>query len=179
MKAWKTGKNWSDRFIPEIKQHVAAILSMDAFMIMEGSQIEDARHNSDLMVLDIANTRIACRIRKAKYAADYSKDITIRAQLPYGGATELDKILSGWGDYFFYGFADDDEIHLQKWLFGRIRAIGPYIKKLYDENAVPKFIKNFDNSSMFMPLEWAKIPDFIIAKAGYDEVGQDGSPAGT
>ena len=52
----------------------------------------------------------------------YGSEFTIRAGRPSGAKTELTKIIEGWGDYFFYGFADPTEIYLAQWLIGSLNA---------------------------------------------------------
>jgi len=66
---------------------------------------EDREHNTDFFVLRTAeDRRIACRLRRETWLP-YDGEITIRESRPKGVTTELAKILSGWGDFFLYGFA--------------------------------------------------------------------------
>jgi len=114
MTQWKEDKRWSDRFIPEIK----AIIGQH--LIREAYTQEDQLENTDLICLTLASIRIACRIRRYQFYHAYPDDFTIRSGRPGNTTTELAKILAGWGDYFFYGFANEAEDGLQAWLLGRL-----------------------------------------------------------
>ncbi len=109
MTVWEKDKRWSDIFLLEIKQILGSQL------IGEPPVEEDQKRNTDLIVLKMDSVRIACRVRRFKYHNRYSDEITIRAGRPSGIKTELTKIIEGWGDYFFYGFADDSEEKLVAW----------------------------------------------------------------
>ena len=106
---WQDDKRWSDRFLPEIKQ----ILGL--YLIDEPPIEEDMQRNADLTVLRLNAVRVACRIRKYEYFLSYDDEITIREGRPSGMRTELSKIVQGWSDYMFYGFADKFEKHLHAW----------------------------------------------------------------
>ena len=114
--SWIDEKHWSDRFLPEIK----AILGLH--LIGEPPQEEDAERNTDLIVLRMEPVRIACRVRRHKYYLEWPDDITVRAGLPSGAKTELTKIIEGWGDFFFYGFADAEESRLLAWRLIALKA---------------------------------------------------------
>lgn len=104
--AWQRDKQWSDRFIPEIKRCLAD------FLIVPAPIQADQQEATDLMVFTARNVRIGCRIRKHSYMADYQDEFTIRLSRPSGQVSELTKIASGWGDYLFYGFANKTETQL-------------------------------------------------------------------
>src|SRR4030042_5530071 len=105
---WGRDKQWSDRFIPEIK----GILGQ--YLIGEAKE-EDQERNTDLIVLKMEVVRVACRIRKYEYIIKYGDEFTIRSSRPSGAKTELTKILEGWGNYLFYGFSNEHENQLYKW----------------------------------------------------------------
>ena len=107
---WRSGKQWSDRFLPEIK----SILGQH--LIAEPPIEEDAERNTDLMVLRLDAVRIGCRIRRHEYLAPYGHQFTIRAGVPSGAKTEITKVIEGWGNYFFYGFSDEAEQALKQWV---------------------------------------------------------------
>lgn len=109
---WEDEKRWSDRFIPEIKSILGQIL------IGEASQEEDMKRNTDLIVLRMEAVRIACRVRRFKYLENYGDEFTIRCNSQENAKTELHKVISGWGDVFFYGFCDESETRLAKWIVG-------------------------------------------------------------
>lgn len=76
---------------------------------------EDIHHNTDLIVLVMRPTRIAVRIRRPGYLRSYDGQFTLRYSRPTGTPTEYEKILKGWGDYFFYGHAHDSQQSLRRW----------------------------------------------------------------
>ena len=95
---WQTDKLWSDRFVPEIKSALGQVL------IDVADRDEDTLRNTDLITLKLrGGLRIACRIRKHEYLSRYADEFTLRCSRPSGAETEIDKLLSGWGDYLFYG----------------------------------------------------------------------------
>lgn len=160
---WEKDKRWSDRFLPEIK----SILGVH--LISAPPIEEDAERNTDLMVLRLDAIRIGCRIRANKYLDKYSDEFTIRAGRPSGVKTELTKIIEGWGDYFFYGFSNEDETSLAAWCLADLRVFRiEYNRKLVrmDKGNVPGIGKiNKDNSSSFAAFNWNEFPpEFIVAR---------------
>lgn len=103
MIGWSSDKKWSDKFIPEIKSILANIF------VCAAPEYEDQRNNTDLMVFMMNPARVACRVRRFEYLKRYPNDITIRKSRPSGNESELAKLISGFGDYLFYGFSNDDE----------------------------------------------------------------------
>lgn len=106
--------DWQRQFIPQIKMILAQHL------IEEAPFEEDARHNTDLLVLQAKVVRVACRVRHHKFVLDqrYRDQFTIRESRPSGVETELPKVLRGWGDRIFYGFADETETAICAWMLG-------------------------------------------------------------
>lgn len=98
MTGYRTDRAWSDRFIPSIKQIVGPHLLVPATLEL------DAREATDLLVFTARDVRIAARMRSTEYAERYPFDFTIRSLRDSGAETELSKIVSGWGDWLFYGF---------------------------------------------------------------------------
>ncbi len=97
------------RFMPHVKR------ILGEHLISEAPMTEDMNRNTDLMVLTLGAVRIACRVRRRQFYDRYPDDVTVRASRPSGAQTEFHKMLSGWGDYFLYGFADDDDECLHAW----------------------------------------------------------------
>jgi hypothetical protein len=54
-------------------------------------------------------------VRRFGYADRYPFDITMRARRGSGAKTELSKIVEGFGDWFFYGHADQTETRIDLW----------------------------------------------------------------
>ncbi len=160
MNQWTDDKAWSDRFIPEIKQHLSAVL------IKEAPAIEDAERNTDLIVLKLDSVRVACRIRRHEYLQRYSNEFTIRTGRPSGTKTELAKVFEGWGDYMFYGFANAEQTALAAWFIGDLKAFRIWVfRELYKGSGMPGVEKhNADGSSSFFVFDRRAVKDFIVSE---------------
>lgn len=88
--------NWSQKFIPELSKIVGP------FLLQPAQFIEDARENTDLIMLTARDLRIGCRVRRNGYAERYPYDFTIRASNGLGLPNELEKLCKGYGDWFIY-----------------------------------------------------------------------------
>ena len=95
---------WQQKYVDIAKRIVGPRLIQDAPLEM------DMTEATDMLVLMARDIRIACRIRRAMYAKAFKHQFTIRSKLDSGAATELAKIIEGWGDWLFYGFAADDNL---------------------------------------------------------------------
>lgn len=159
---WKIDKKWSDKFLPEIKQIIGEHL------ITEPPEEEDIEHNTDLIVLGFDSIRVGCRIRKYEYFSKYPNDFTIRSERPKNGKrTELSKIIEGWGDYFFYGFSDQAEIHILYWRIISLNKFRLWFNRELFKNKgeLPGYSKNnADSSSNFIAFDISKMPNEIIFK---------------
>ncbi len=158
---WKKDKQWSDRFLNEIKQ----ILGLH--LIAEPPIEEDAERNTDLIVLHMAPFRVGCRVRKFRYLERYGEQFTIRAGRPSGIKTEMTKIIEGWGRYFFYGFADEEEKRLSAWMLGDLNVFRRwYNVELYNHRRPGQARDNHDNSSCFLAFAIHDLPpEFIVARS--------------
>jgi hypothetical protein len=153
---WRAEKLWSDRFVPEIK----AILGQ--CLIHAAPPEEDAHHNTDLMVLRMADVRIACRVRRFDYFHRYRHDFTIRSDRPSGNKTELAKILDGWGDLFFYAIADQTGARLRQWTLADLNVFRASPQRFRGAER-----ENRDRSSKFMAYRWQQFPpDFVVQPKG-------------
>lgn len=162
MTSWQNDKRWSDGLMTEIK----AILGVH--LIGEPPIEEDAERNTDLMVLRMDAVRIGCRVRRHQYLSRYGDEFTIRAGRPSGVKTELTKIIEGWGDYFFYGFADEGGRRLSAWTLADMNVFRrSYMRMLAasEPGVFPGIGKmNADGSSSFAAFRWQEFPpDFVIA----------------
>lgn len=106
----KNDWNWSDQFMPVIRSIVGPHL-------LEPASLEiDRTRAADLVVLRAKNLMIACRVRRPVRSAEYLNQFTLRSRRDSGARTELDKIIDGWGDWMFYGFAASDTgAALERW----------------------------------------------------------------
>lgn len=162
MPPWQSDKNWSGKFVPELKRICGEHL------IGEAPQEEDAEHNTDLIVLRLEAVRIACRVRKHKYVAKYGGEFTIRCSRPKGVKTELAKIIEGWGDYLLYAFANEPESELASWVLGDLKVFRSWFANQLVRNsgALPgELCPNSDGSSQFRAFHLSDMPaGFIKAR---------------
>lgn len=139
-------------------------------LIGEPPMEEDAERNTDLMVLRMDAVRIGCRIRRHQYLGQYGGEFTIRAGLQSGAKTELVKLIEGWGDYFFYGFSNDDETQLAHWVLADMRVFRRTYARMLAKSAagvVPGIAKsNTDGGSTFAAFRWDEFPvEFIVGQS--------------
>lgn len=166
MRSYQQDKKWSDKFIHQIK-HILGF-----YLIGVASFEDDAERNTDLIVLRMDGIRIACRLRQGFYLAKYANEFTIRYERPSGTKTELAKILEGWGDYLFYGFAANENT-LEQWFIGDLNVFRKWfnseIKRL--NGRIPGSKKwNRDESSSFLVYNIMDLPSgFVVgSKPIYD-----------
>jgi hypothetical protein len=161
MNEWKTDKERTDKFLPQIKRILGEQL------IQEAPVEEDRDRNTDLVVLRLNAIRIGCRIRKSEYHKKYPGEITIRAWRPSSNKTELQKIIEGWGDYFFYGFEDCCGNYVEHWVLGNLNAFRAFHSRcLAERNYKWRMLGNSDKSSTFLAVNYEIIPGFVVATGG-------------
>ncbi len=166
MKNWKSDKAWSDRFIPAIKR------ILGEHLIAEADVAEDTFRNTDLITLRLAGeVRIACRVRQHAYLRLYGDEFTLRCSRPSGAATEIDKLLAGWGDYLFYGFANQDGTALAAWFLGDLDVFRRWVRwyQATRHDWPGELKENLDGSSRFVVFRIADVfPDFIVARSPHE-----------
>ena len=101
MGAYATDREWSDIMIPQIRGIVGPRLLKPAPFDL------DACEATDLLLFKARDMRIAARVRRPGYADRYPFEFTIRAHRESGAETEMSKIIDGFGDWMFYGHADE------------------------------------------------------------------------
>lgn len=161
MEKWKHDKEWSDRFLPEIKKILeSCLINEDVIkdyqlknteLVQVASEEDDQMRNTDLVVFKMDVLRIGCRVRSFGYFEKYKHQFTIRSKRPSGALTELDKIVAGWGHYLFYGFCDEDERKLTKWTLINLTHFRLWLYTCLSEyERHPGLLeKNIDSSSEF------------------------------
>jgi hypothetical protein len=172
--SWQDDKRWADRFMPEIK----AVLGMH--LLGEPPQEEDALRATDLIVLRMSAVRIGVRMRKKQYATNerYLSEFTIRSERGSGSKTELRKIISGFGDFLFYGFEHQDGDRLGRWSLLDLNVFREELsEKLYkaDSGVMPgQCFNNSDGSSAFRVFRFDDFsPSIVAAKGDGLRVGQE------
>lgn len=106
---WIEAKRRADTFNPEIKR------ILGEHLIRTSDIVQDETEATDMLVLELRPFRIGCRVRKYDYFLRYPNEITIRAERLSGFRSEMTKIVEGWLDYLFYGFADPTDSRLLAW----------------------------------------------------------------
>lgn len=158
--------DWQRGLVPAIKQILAN------YLIVEAPFEDDARRNTDLIVLKAEVTRVACRIRRDTYAGQYSDEFTIRSRRPNGTETELQKMLAGWGDFIFYGFANEAGTELTAWVLGDLKVFRRWhsntLFRLPPGHAPGTEKPNHDGSSCFRVYRIPDLPEaFVVARKPY------------
>jgi len=168
MIGWEEDKKWSDIFLPEIKS------ILGRHLISEPPIEEDQERNTDLMVLKMDAVRIGCRMRRIENLK-YEDEFTIRAERPSGAKTELEKIIAGWGNYFFYGFGEEGILY--KWTLADLNIFRIWFFRYVKENKgkYPGISKgNVDGSSGFLAFRWSELPgEFVISTGSSPEMFHD------
>jgi hypothetical protein len=115
------------KFINDIKKIVYKNISnlpKNCFVVNESSEIEDTKLSFDLYFT--ADIQISVRIRSFKYK-NYD-DITIRSKSKYNGLTEIDKLIDGKGQIYFYGVLSENEETIIKYILFDIDKIRNKLK---------------------------------------------------
>jgi hypothetical protein len=168
--SWADEKKWSDKFLREIKR------CLGEFLVGEPAVEEDQERNTDLIVLKMEPVRIACRVRRYSYFENpvYRDQFTMRRALISGYRTELSKVMEGWGDYMFYGFANSDQTTLQAWRILSLNAFRLWMnQQLFksEKGKMPGEHKdNRDGSTSFTAFNVKDIPNLVFAERGFSGV---------
>lgn len=154
---------WQRTLIPDIKRVCAD------YLIGEAPEEEDRERNTDLIVLLLKPVRVACRLRSFGYLQRYPNDFTIRSRRYSGARTELQKVLTGWGDYIFYGFATSDKTKLAAWLLGDLSVFRLWHHQELAARRTPGTEQpNPDGGSFFRAYDISELPgSFIVHRQLY------------
>jgi hypothetical protein len=116
MNNYESQRAWSDRFIDPIRRLVGQHL------LVVTPNMVDMQQAADLMVFTARSLTIAARVRRHEFLARYPTQFTVRSDVPFGYRTEHEKLLDGWGDWMFYGFADPTETAIAAWMLLDLNA---------------------------------------------------------
>ena len=113
----------------------------------------------------VETLRVACRVRRFRYLAEYPFDFTVRSDRPNGVDTELAKILAGYGDYLVYAFASQDEQSLIAWRILDLRQFRLWFhRQTLQHKTMPGMaLKNEDGSSAFRAFDVRRMPAGVVA----------------
>lgn len=151
---------WSDRFVPHVQVILASLLSPAAPLS------QDREEATDFLVFQTSSARVACRVRRwpgEKWFEVNRNEITIRAVRGNGVETELDKILSGFGDFLFYAIANQTENDFASWTLCNLSVFRDLV---HHTERIPGHLKwNRDGSSAFLIIPLAEMPSsFVVAR---------------
>lgn len=134
---------WQMKFYPYVQQ-VLVLNSMNLIDIAIADEQKDMKQATDFIV-NIKGGTVAVRIRR-NVGNEY-RDLTIRSRRPNGRETELQKLQSGFADYYLYLWTKDDDV-IDWWLvdINKIRSSG-----LLDGQR--QEIWNKDGSSAFIAIK--------------------------
>lgn len=172
--SWQDDKRWADVFMPEIK----AVLGVH--LLGEAPHEEDAVRATDLIVLRMDSVRIAVRMRKKQYGLrpDYVGEFTIRTERHSGAKTELRKIMSGFGDFMFYGFEHQTGGRLGRWSLIDLNVFREFVFEKtvrLDSLLMPgEAHDNRDGSSAFRAFRYSDFPPELVKATGIG-LGQFGA----
>jgi hypothetical protein len=159
MRRWEADKTWADRFLPNIR------LALANHLIGVASEEDDRERATDLITLAVRGKRVGCRVRRPDCLnhPHYLQQFTIRLSRPSGNETELAKIVSGWGDLFFYGFSDRGEASLARWVLIDLFAFRlAFARRLNARRQVFEKKNNADGSSSFAVFSLADYPPEMV-----------------
>lgn len=163
MTSYIDAKKWSDKFIWEMRKIIGPLL------LEVASPEEDMHHATDLVVLTMRSTPVACRVRSAQFFNKYAGEFTIRSKTRTGRKTELTKILEGWGEWFFYGYSNPEETGFQTYTIIDLKVFRLwFLRYLAANNGVlpGTEISNLDGSA-FRAFKISDLPpEAIVAKFG-------------
>ena len=157
---YRSDRRWADRYIPQLKRIVADLL------VAPAPEAEDMQRNTDLIVLRAEALRVACRVRRFRYLAEYPHEFTIRSGRPNGVETELAKLLAGYGDYLVYAFAAHDEGSLAAWRVIDLRRFRLWFHlQTVERGQMPgTVLRNDDGSSAFRAFDVRQMPANVVAR---------------
>jgi len=114
-------------------------------MCLKVSAVEDDMTKvSDLTILRADGLTIACRVRAHEYADKYPYDFTVRSHRDSGAKTEMEKIMAGWGDWMFYGFAaEDGSRQVEPW---RVLNLEIFRQQARHQDCKPRALNNGDGT---------------------------------
>lgn len=176
MPSYGADKRRVDRFEPEIKR------ILGEHLIATAGIYADQKQATDLLVLTLAPLTVGCRVRRydalngfdPKYGEAWYEQFTVRAARPSNVETELSKITNGWGDYGFYGFADEADERIVMWTIYRYSHLRyglvwePDVRKRLRDH-----IPNKDGSSTFACFGFKQFPgEMVVAEGGDFLIGK-------
>lgn len=131
------------KFAEQIESHIVKALPSlygNFVEFRKATEEEDCRFSYD-MVFGM-NFTISIRIRKNNYLK--YNDLTIRSKAKFGGKTEIDKIMEGLAQVYFYSYMNQAETDLVKIRIADVDAI----RTLYKSGKFTGPRRNFDGTEL-------------------------------
>ena len=150
------------KFRDEINNHIKKALPKlaDSFAeYRQSTSYEDGALSFDL-VYDL-NFTVSVRIRKNKYLK--YNDLTIRSRSRMGNKTEIDKIMEGMAQVYFYAYMNKEETELVKIRIANVDAIRKLTKlKMFGK-------KNNNDGTKFNTYSFLNISNYNGAVYKYNK----------
>ena len=159
--------DWQRNYLDHMREIAGRVL------LTEASFEEDAKRNTDLIVLKMDAVRIGCRVRQHAYLERYGDEFTIRSRRTSGAKTELEKILEGWGDYLIYGFAHPTAARLCAWLVADLAVFRAWFVRRAlgsPKGEVPGVLCDNHDGTFFRAFSLADLPsELVLARGTYPD----------
>lgn len=117
MSSYAKQRAWAEQFMPQVKRIVGPLLLEPASFELDTSEA------TDLIVMRAKDMRIGVRVRQ-QWVGEHERfkwQFTMRSKNGVS-KTELQKVTEGFGDWLFYGFADEDTGELFRWYVINLHA---------------------------------------------------------
>ena len=154
-------RKFSDKFVTEVKKILG-----EQFLI-EAPLIEDLKKNTDIRSFVMWPIRYGFRVR-SNSDIHFNKDFTLFYESPKGSEIEVEfhKMLKGYGDYFLYGFADEEEKGFACWGICNLNVLRGFIENYAAKNngelpgkIIPKYTKKKQYLGKFIAFKWKDLPE--------------------
>lgn len=162
MSAYANDRQWSDQFIPAIRQIVGPHL------LVESPMEVDCKQAADLIVLRARDMTIAARVRRAGYADRYPHEFTVRSRRDSGAKTEMAKLIDGWADWMFYGHAATNAGQVSRWMLIDLHAWRATLLKAGYSSGWKTFatMKSNGDGTHFLAFDVRKFPASLLVAQG-------------
>lgn len=111
--SYRNNRSWAEQYTDQVVEILRRnLLHLVAIELADDES--DMRRATDMMVCVVGGS-VCVRIRRPGYY-DRFRDWTIRAVLPSGVPTEIDKLRAGYGDWYLYCWTGLDGRIVDWWL---------------------------------------------------------------
>ena len=161
---YASDRQWSDRFIPSLKQVVGP------YLLVTSSFDQDTKQASDLVVLNVMPKQIACRVRRPGFYDKYGTQFTIRYERASGTETEFAKIAKGFADWMLYAHAADNQGNLCFWVLLDLNVFRKIYREHKAQTVKSGVTPNQDGTTSFAWFDMTSFPpELVIASGSYQQ----------